>query len=280
MRKLLFVKFNAHKIQVRKFYIVFLILLVSTLNGNSNRTVCYKNINTPQKKEVIIVIDAGHGGKDNGTQGHGINEKDITLKLALQLGAILARSDRSIKVIYTRTDDTFLALHKRVSIANKHEADLFISLHCNYVEESYVKGLESYVMGVSQETMDEAIANRENESILLESNSTNNYDGYIHDQHATHIILSSFQNAYLDKSIELARQLEKSIGPSGMLSSRGIKQAGFLVLRNANMPSILIESGFLSNRTESKNLASDLGQYELTNKIANAIYNYLDNLDK
>jgi len=224
----------------------------------------------------IVVIDAGHGGHDSGANGKKSKEKDIALSIALKIGEKLKTIDPSLKIRYTREKDVFIPLHKRIGIANKEKADLFISIHCNYVDNPHVCGTETFVMGLHRAEENLQVAKRENSSVLLESEYESNYEGYDPNSPIGHILLSMIQNVFLDNSIELASQVEANFVKRKKTKSRGVKQAGFVVLRQAAMPSVLIETGFLSNPKEEKYLMSEKGQAELANSISKGVSNYFN----
>lgn len=221
-----------------------------------------------------IVIDAGHGGKDHGCSGAHSKEKFIVLDIAKKLGALLRSYHPEIEVIYTRETDVFIPLDTRIQLANKNKADLFISIHANYIGKPHVNGTETYVMGLHRAEDNLAVAKRENSSILYESDYQSTYGGYDPNSPEAHILLSMFQNAYLDKSINFATKVENSFTNRTPLKSRGVKQAGFLVLRKATMPSTLIETGFLSSQNDEAYLMSTNGQDEVAGAILKAITEY------
>ncbi len=222
-----------------------------------------------------IVIDAGHGGKDSGTVGKLSKEKDITLEIALVLGKKLQNIIPSARIIYTRTDDRFIPLFERINLANDVKADLFVSLHCNGIDVSSIRGSETYVIGPHSSEENLSVAKRENSSIIYENDAQRSYyDGYDPDSSASHIVFSLYQNSYLERSMELASEVEKEFAKSGLIKSRGVKQAGFVVLRRATMPSILVETGYITNPTEEKKLMSNEGQRKITDAIAIAIDRY------
>lgn len=225
-------------------------------------------------KLQTVVIDPGHGGKDPGCQGANSREKEIVLKLGLRLGSLLKEQYPELEVIYTRTEDDFIPLHKRAKIANQADADLFISLHCNYVGRSDVHGSETYVLGLHRADDNLRVAKRENAAILLEENYKSRYDGYDPNSSMSHIILSTYQSAHLDQSIRFAEEVEEAFKRDANRSSRGVKQAGFLVLRQTTMPSVLIESGFLSHRREESFLLSEAGQAKMSRAIFTAFKEY------
>lgn len=226
-----------------------------------------------------VVIDAGHGGHDPGCQGKHSYEKDIALKIALQTGALLNNKNSDIEVIFTRTADIFIPLHKRIALANEKKADVFISIHCNYVGNPKVCGTETFVMGLHKAEENLNVAKRENASVLLEDDYETNYEGYDPNSPVGHILLSMFQNLHLDQSIALANDIENKFSNRKNIHSRGVKQAGFVVLRQATMPSILIETGFLSNPKEEEYLMSKNGQLEIATAIYTSLTSYFKTND-
>ncbi|MEY4927918.1 MAG: cell wall hydrolase/autolysin [Bacteroidota bacterium] len=232
-----------------------------------------------------IVIDAGHGGKDPGCAGNPKTESKVTLGVALKLGAYIEANLPDIKVVYTRKTDKFIELYERANIANRNNADLFISIHCNSMPigtGKTVKGTEVYVMGmhVAGENLDIAkkMADRENKSILLEKDYKKHYDGYDPNDPATHILLTMKQNVHLDQSIKVAQSI---IDESKKLSrsTRGVHQAGFVVIRATTMPSILVETGYLSNKEENAELQSEKGQSRMAKAIFRAVKAYKNDLE-
>lgn len=214
-----------------------------------------------------VVIDAGHGGKDPGCIGAIANEKDVALKIALTLGNYIEENMEGIRIVYTRKTDDFIELHERAAIANRSNADLFISIHCNSGVPG-VFGTETYTMGLHRTDANLKVAQFENSSILLEENYDTNYDGFDPNSPESYIIFSLFQNANLEKSITLASKIEEQFEQKVKRKSRGVKQAGFLVLYKTTMPSIVIETGFLTDKNEEQFLYSEEGQ----SFIASAIY--------
>lgn len=224
-----------------------------------------------KKKNFKVVIDAGHGGHDPGAVGKNSTEKELVLKMSIKLTDMIQKMYPEIEVIQTRTTDVFIPLFRRIQFANEQNADLFISIHCNYISSPKTRGTETFVMGLHRVGENLEVAKRENASILLESNFEANYDGYNPNSPEGHIIMSMFQNNYLDKSIELAADIEAQFAASHMSKSRGVKQAGFAVLRRASMPAVLVEAGFLSNEAEEAYLMSDEGQQAVTDALLKAI---------
>ena len=229
-----------------------------------------------QPKKRLVVIDAGHGGHDSGALGKNFKEKDLALQMSLRLGKMITSRLPDVEVEYTRTTDVFLPLYQRVGIANKKKADLFISIHCNYISNTRTKGTETFVMGLHRAAENLAVAQRENEVILMENDYESNYEGYDPNSPVGYIVLSSFQDAYLEKSLDLASKIESNFANRGLSSSRGVKQAGFAVLRRATMPSVLIETGFISNPEEEERLGSEEGQNKICQSITSALSSFFD----
>ena len=228
-----------------------------------------------------VVIDPGHGGHDHGCSGRHSKEKNVALEISKKLGGYINSVYPEIKVIYTRKSDVFVPLYTRAAIANKNKADLFISVHCNAIstQKELVRGTETYVMGVSDTDENLAVAKRENEAILMEENYQNHYDGFDPNSPEGHIILSMFQNAFLEQSILFAEKVEHNFKYMAGRKSRGVKQAGFVVLKKTAMPSVLIESGYLTNSKEEKFLNNANGQDELANAIFRAFQSYKNELE-
>lgn len=226
-----------------------------------------------------IVIDAGHGGHDPGALGLKVKEKNINLAIALKLGNLIRRNFKDVEVIFTRDRDVFVELDRRSDIANDNKADLFISIHCNANRVKTFKGAETYVMGLHKSQANLEIAKLENASILLESDYTARYSGFDPNNDESYIIFSLFQNSNLEQSTEFAaeiqQQLEKRVG----LNNRGVRQAGFMVLYKTTMPSVLIESGYLSNPSEESFLVTDKGQEYIASAILRAFKIYKERLE-
>lgn len=221
-----------------------------------------------------VVIDAGHGGKDPGALGKNSREKDITLSVALKTGKYIEDNIDNIEVVYTRKTDEFIELHKRAQIANESGADVFISIHCNSNVSSQPRGVETYVMGLhkSQENLD--VAKTENAAIYYEDDYAEQYEGFNPNSDEDYIVLSMFQSASIDQSINLSSKVQKQIKERVGRRDRGVKQAGFWVLYKTTMPGILIELGFLSNTEEEKFLLSEDGQVYLASAIYRAFKEY------
>jgi len=227
-----------------------------------------------------VVIDAGHGGRDPGCHGGSSREKIITLALALKVGEYINEHLPDVEVVYTRKTDKFVALDERADIANKSHADLFISVHCNSVPASTsAHGTETYVMGLNTSKHNLEVAKRENSVILMEDDYLTSYDGFDPNSPESHIIFSLYQNAYLEQSIQYANLVESQFKNRAKRNSRGVKQAGFVVLYKTGMPSVLIEAGFLSNSREEKYLLSDDGQSYIASAIFRAFKQYKEEVE-
>lgn len=226
-----------------------------------------------------VVIDAGHGGKDGGCQGAFSNEKDIALAIALKTGKYIEESFPDVKVIYTRKDDRFLELHERAKIANDANADLFICIHVNSGPTTAF-GTETYVMGLHKSEANLQVAMRENSSILMEDNYQTSYQDFDPNSPESYIAISLMQGAYLEQSLLFAEKIQQQFRERAGRYDRGVKQAGFLVLWKTKMPSVLIETGFLTNAEEEKFLNSDIGQDYLASAIYRAFKEYKTELEK
>ncbi|HOZ13258.1 MAG TPA: N-acetylmuramoyl-L-alanine amidase [Tenuifilaceae bacterium] len=252
----------------------FLVLL---LMFDSNLSFCQSSESYDIRK---IVIDAGHGGKDPGTVGRISKEKDITLKIALKLGSYIEKSFPSIKIIYTRKDDTFIPLDERSKIANDAGADLFISIHCNATERNSPIGTETYVMGLHRSNDNLDVAMRENAVITYEDDYSTKYEGYDPNSSESFIIFSMLQNAHLDQSLNFANLIQTDFRERANRKDRGVRQAGFLVLWKTSMPSVLVEVGYLSHPKEELYLNSAEGQEHLSSSIFRAFKEYKRNIDE
>lgn len=221
----------------------------------------------------VIVLDAGHGGQDAGAIGvNGIKEKDINLGIALKLGKLIEENMKDVKVVYTRKTDKFIDLYKRGKIANENNGKLFISIHCNSTPKkpSDANGFEVYLLRPGRTKEAIAIAEFENSVIKYEENP-NRYEKLTDENF---ILVSMAHSSYMKYSERFAEYLHKEFGKHPNLSSRGVKQAGFYVLVGASMPSVLIESGFLSNTNDAKHLSTASGQQKFAEYVFNAIKNY------
>ena len=252
------------------FFIILMGLLVFSPDGKAQTT-----------KIQTVVIDAGHGGKDAGAVGKNAKEKDITLSVAKKTGEYIKKKYPDVKVIYTRTSDVFVELMERANIANRNNADVFISIHCNSVANSPgTSGAETFVMGDHRNNANLAVAKRENASILYESNVEENYGGFDPNSTEAYIAFSFIQSEFKQRSLELAELVQNELVNKAKRGDRGVQQAGFLVLYKTAMPSILVELGFISNPTEEKFMMSNDGQDYLASAIHRAFCAYKTNYEK
>lgn len=227
-----------------------------------------------QTNKFKVVLDAGHGGKDSGKNAHGFLEKNIALEITKKVGDILNR-EKGVNVIYTRKTDVFVELTERANIANKNDADLFVSIHCNSAGKNFAPyGTETFVMGMSRTNLNFDVAKSENSVIFLESDYKEKYNGFDPNKPESLIGLKILQEEYLSQSIELASRIESNFSKKLGRKSRGVKQQPLWVLDASYMPSVLIETGFVTNVEEGKYLNSEKGQNEIADAIANAVLDY------
>lgn len=245
---------------------VFLLTLLTLTSFTKNNT------EVPPKDKFIVVLDAGHGGHDPGNLGNGYLEKDISLNIVLKAGEELSK-DPNIKVIYTRKDDTFVDLFKRGEIANQANADLFVSVHCNS-HSSDASGVETFVLGLHANRQNFEVAKKENSVIYLEDDYAQRYAEYDINSPESVIGLTIMQEEFLDQSIMLGKRLQDNFTKKLKRKDRKVKQAGFIVLHQTFMPSVLVETGFLTNKNEGSYLHSKKGQNEMGSAIASAILDY------
>lgn len=235
-----------------------------------------KNIQTAKDK-FIVVLDAGHGGHDPGNLGNGYLEKNIALNIVLQAGKILEQQ-ADVEVIYTRKDDTFVDLYVRGEIANRAKADLFVSVHCDS-HSSDAHGAGTFVLGLHANKQNFEIAKKENSVIYLEDNYETRYAEYDINSPESVIGLTIMQEEFLDQSILLAKLMQDNFSKNLKRNNRKVKQAGFIVLHQTFMPSVLVETGFLTNKSEGNYLNSKKGQLEMGKAIASAIQNYKQSIN-
>jgi N-acetylmuramoyl-L-alanine amidase len=251
-------------------FVVWILVFFISLEGNAQKD----ELNSQTIR--TICIDAGHGGKDPGCIGASSNEKTVCLNIALKLGAQIKKAYPEIKVIYTREKDVFVELDERAKIANKNKSDLFISIHANAASPSAF-GAETYVLGLHRTSAQEKVAERENSTIYLESDGGEKYKDF--DISPDAIIARQLQLAiYLDQSINFASKVQSEFKALGRYD-RGVKQAGFLVLYKTTMPSVLIETGFLTNSDEEKFLRDTLSQTKMANAMFVAFQKYKNELE-
>jgi N-acetylmuramoyl-L-alanine amidase len=228
----------------------------------------------PRNTVQVVVIDAGHGGEDPGAVGKLAHESDIVLSIALKVGKYIEDNFPDVKVIYTRDKDIFIPLYERADIANKAKADLFISIHANYANASKVTGTETYALGAHRSEQNLEVVMKENSVITLEEDYTINYEGFDPNSSESYIIFSLMQNIHLGQSLTFASYVQSQFRERVSRIDRGVKQDIFLVLWRTTMPSVLIETGFITNPTEEKYLMSEDGQTYLASAIYRAFKEY------
>lgn len=226
-----------------------------------------------QSKKFKVVIDAGHGGHDSGTKHNSFAEKKIVLNTALKIGRLLEK-EPGISVIYTRKTDVFVELRERANIANRAHADLFVSIHCNGVNNRAPQGAETFVMGLTRSKINMEVARKENSVITLEKDYKLKYKGFDPNSQETSIGLTIAQERYLKQSITLAGKIQEGFSKGLRRYNRGVKQIPLWVLDASAMPGVLIELGFVSNAKEGKYLNSAAGQEAMAKSIAKSIISY------
>ncbi|MEX0967099.1 MAG: N-acetylmuramoyl-L-alanine amidase [Bacteroidia bacterium] len=253
---------------MRRIFPVFSLICVFFLLSS------FGSLNDSKYYVRTVVIDAGHGGHDPGCQYAKVQEKQIALNVALKLGKIIQENIEDVKVVYTRDKDEFIELNERSALANRHNADVFISIHVNSAASKSAIGTETYAMGLHKSDGNLDVAKRENSVILMEEDYSTKYDGFDPNSPEAHIIFSLYQNAYLNQSLNLASKIEQQFSERVNRHSRGVKQAGFIVLWKATMPSVLVETGFITNDNDRKFLETDLGQVYMASAIYRAFKDY------
>lgn len=230
----------------------------------------------------VVVIDAGHGGKDGGAVRGTYKEKEINLAVALALGKLIDSNMKDVKVVYTRKTDVFVDLYKRADIANKSKANLFISIHTNSTaaKVTSASGADTYILGLAKSEENLAVAKRENSVILLEDNYTKRYEGFDPNSPESNIIFEFMTDKYMEQSLQFASNVQSGFSGVARRVDRGVLQAGFLVLRESGMPSVLIELGFINNPTEAKYLTSTAGQKSMASAIFSGLQKYKKEFDK
>ena len=266
--------YNFRLLNLQRIIVVFLLITIVVFPCQS------QNTNNGIKK---IVIDPGHGGKDPGNLGTGRykeTEKHIALDISLLFGNYVKEAYPDIEIIYTRkTNDKFLELHERTQLANDNNADLFISIHCDAWTSPNAYGAGVYVMGMSKLKANMDIAMKENAVIYLEDDYKQNYEGFDPNSPESYIVFSLTQNTYLGQSLQIAEEVQQQFATRANRKSRGVKQAPFYVISRANMPSILIETGFLTNPKEEDYLNSKQGKVYLASAIFRAFRSYKESID-
>lgn len=245
-------------------------------------TIFYTTSLTAQSRSFTVVIDPGHGGRDPGALGSTTKEKDIVLSVGLKLGKLIEDNHPDVKVIYTRDKDVFVPLNQRATIANKAHADLFISLHCNALDrrKTSPQGVETFVLGLHRSNDNLDVAKAENAVIMYEDDYSVKYEGFNPNEPESYIIFEFMANEFLDQSVQLASLVQNQLVSNSKRVNRNVRQAGFLVLREVAMPSVLVELGYISNKQEENYLKSSSGQTSLANSIYNGFREYKREHDK
>ncbi|MCE5174790.1 MAG: N-acetylmuramoyl-L-alanine amidase [Bacteroidales bacterium] len=226
-----------------------------------------------------VVIDPGHGGKDSGTLGTSIKEKDVVLSVGLKLGQLIKRQHPDVKVIYTRSTDVFIPLDQRAMIANKAKANLFLSIHADHAETPTVRGASTFTLGQNRTRENFEIAKRENSVILLEDDYKQRYEGFDPNSAESYIMFEFMQDNYMNQSIQFASILQEKFMSSGR-KDRGVRQDVFLVLRCTSMPSVLVELGFLSNHEEEQFLKSEEGRDQMALALLRGFSDFKNNYER
>jgi len=257
-------------------FIIITILLLKTSTLHAELPVSFKN----DTKLSVVVIDPGHGGKDPGAVSGKAKEKEIVLDIALKLADKIRSEFSEVKVILTRKDDTFIPLHKRANIANKSDADLFISIHANAAGRTSVQGAETFVLGYHRSKENLELAKKENAVILLEDDYNTRYEGFDPNSPESYIMFELIQDEYLEQSVLFASAVQDQFKTNANRIDRSVKQAGFLVLRRTTMPGVLIEAGFLSHSSERKYLLKEQGREQIAHSVFNAFREYKKRIEE
>ena len=251
--------------------LIFILLIIFSSEAKSQ--------SLTQKEPWVVVIDPGHGGNDPGAVSKNIREKDIALAISLKVGKYI-ESLENVKVMYTRSTDVFVDLDKRSKFANDKNASVFISIHANWVESSKVKGTETWIMGPHKNEQNLQVAMKENSVMMLETDYSTKYQGFNPESPESYIIFSLMQKEYSAQSLNLAGMVQDQFRIRAGRTDRSVKQAGFMVLWGASMPSILVETGFITNPDEAKFLSSEEGQDLIASAIFRAFRDYKNTIDK
>ena len=232
-------------------------------------------------RNFTLVIDAGHGGHDAGALGAMSKEKNINLNVALAFGRYVEANCPDVKVVYTRKTDVFVTLHERANIANRNKADLFVSIHTNALPKGkQARGLETYTLGMNRAEENFDVAKRENAVILYEKDYKQRYEGFDPNSSESYIMFEFLQDKNMAQSVELAKMVQKRTCASADRANKGVRQAGFLVLRETSMPSCLIELGFITTFSEEQYLNTKQGVDALGYGIYQAFVDYRNKFDK
>jgi N-acetylmuramoyl-L-alanine amidase len=257
---------------INRSILLFIALISIIISGS---------VPTPRGKNGwVIVIDPGHGGRDPGAIGSFSYEKNIVLPVALKMGEYLEKNIPNVKVIYTRKTDVYVDLYERPEIANRNNADLFISIHANLISGKNAYGAETFVMGHSLDEQNLAVAMKENEVMLLDDNYSTKYEGFDPKSTESYIMFTMMQNAFSKQSTDLAARIQDQFKNRIKRFDRGVKQERFWVLWKTTMPSVLTELGFISNKNEENYMNSKAGQDSLATALFVACREYINEIDR
>ncbi len=257
---------------IHSFRFLCLLLLILLISG-------FQYIPSAEKTWVIV-LDPGHGGRDPGALGSKSRESNIALAIALKTGDYIEKNLKNVKVLYTRKSDVFVELRDRAEFANRNKADLFISVHVNWAGSKNIRGTETYIMGLAKDEANLEVAMKENEVILLEDNFSTKYEGFDPKSTESYIMFTSMQNIFQEQSTTLASGIQNQFRNRAGRVDRGVKQAGFWVLYMTTMPSVLVETGFITNLDEEKYLATTEGQDFIASGIFRAARDYINEVGK
>lgn len=258
--------------KARIFFLVASVLLAVFSTG----------LASAQNRKFTVVIDPGHGGRDPGAVGASSQEKNVVLSVGTKLGELIKQNHPDVNVVYTRNTDRFVALNRRAEIANKAKADLFISIHCNALDrrKRSPQGVETFVLGLHRSKDNLDVAKAENAVIMYEEDYSTKYEGFNPNEPESYIIFEFMANEHLDQSVYLASLVHSRLVNNSKRANRNVRQAGFLVLREVAMPSILIELGYISNAQDEKYMKSAAGQTSMANSIYQGFREYKREYDK
>ena len=266
-------KTQLHSAHSKRAILIFLIIISFIFS--------FENIAKAQNnKKFIVVIDPGHGGSDPGSSGKLAKEKDVALAISLKTGNYIKKNIKDVEVLYTRKKDVYPNLWERTAFANQNKADLFISIHADAVNNKSVYGTSTFALGLHKSQANFDVARRENSVITLEEGYKEKYENFDPNAPESYIMFELCQNIHLDQSLNLASKIQEQFTNRVHRKNRGVKQAGFLVLWNTTMPSVLIETGFLTNVDEEKFLVSEQGQDLIASAIFRAFREYKNELDE
>jgi N-acetylmuramoyl-L-alanine amidase len=262
-----------YTIYINRSILLFIALVSIIISGSAPLSI--------SKTGWVIVIDPGHGGRDPGAIGSFSYEKNIVLPVALKMGEYLEKNIPDIKVIFTRKTDIHVELYERPEIANRNNADLFISVHANLIPKgNNAYGAETFIMGHSLDEQNLAVAMKENEVMLLDKDYSTKYEGFDPKSTESYIMFTTMQNAFSKQSTDLAARIQNQFKNRLNRFDRGVKQERFWVLWKTTMPSVLTELGFISNKNEEKYMNSKSGQDSLAMALFLAVRDYINEIDR